>query len=839
MSDTILSNRWVVYYEADNRQKRIERDTSVTPTVTDTVNGLYSALQDLFDELTQLDDGTPMSAQTPTEYTIGIIDTGDDDPWFIDNTSVEYLTGGAIQTASWLRAEGTNTGIQTFDYTVGGGTDFAQSDKGLTISSAANGCSGTLLHFITDGSNGTVWVRPDTSAAANTWDNTPAVTDMVAASGTGTGLTQDSAAISGEDLWANINTIGTVASNTHVYIEQNGALLTASEATTDWWADGQIDILIKVKEAGTEIDEGVIGVFARQLTKTYSYFSSDLTNGGRTAIPLGTGTDLNNGEGVRQMVLTTGATAEPLVGDVISDDTSPTEIQGVITSVSGTNPNVTLQYYLIGDPLTDFTTGANAFTASPSGFTSTNVASQTDVNSGIIAGLSIAHNDVGSLPNQPFDVDEDETNETYSIEIDVSGETLTDAYQWTQWLTRRGGTTTGNTDGQEGQFYLGIDTVLVYSGSVTGTVTTGEPVSQETSGATGIIVGHDTTNKIITLRSSRGTWATNATTETLTETTNGGTIEIDVSATAVAPNTAAPYGTFAGGKWFLARGVVLSNVLAADAQNFQTTTDDGTTVVPPNKQALTIANTRALDHIAVFELTAPSGIIDKGQYVSAVGTIGDTTLGVTTGTKTAITADTPGKTTGGVMRIVDDSTDIEYRLRYASWTGTTFTLANNDSGTTDDTGGTTSSTNLHDNGQNFLTTVLVGDLVRATGPGGTGISYVTAVVDDDNLTISPAIPGLVSGDGYALNVLPITTTTSDSVYVPLMDVHETAGTDASTGNESVTITYGSDIPVLIITRNSTGPTETTIPMLPYSAEATFESTGLSNNVIRTLDSIKN
>ena len=111
MSDSVLSGRWKVYYEAENRQKRVVRDTSVTPTVTDTVNTLYSAVQDLFDELSQMDDGVPMSAQTPTEYTVGIIDAGDKDPWFIDRQSAEYLRGGAIKTADWLRVVDSKVGI--------------------------------------------------------------------------------------------------------------------------------------------------------------------------------------------------------------------------------------------------------------------------------------------------------------------------------------------------------------------------------------------------------------------------------------------------------------------------------------------------------------------------------------------------------------------------------------------------------------------------------------------------------------------------------------------------------------------------------------------------------
>src|SRR3989337_4242473 len=102
MSDTILGGDFTVYYTAENRQKRVAWTGSATGTRT--TNELYSALQDLFDELGQMDDGVPMSAQTSTEYTIGIIDAGDKDPWFIDRTSVEHLKGGALKTASWQRS---------------------------------------------------------------------------------------------------------------------------------------------------------------------------------------------------------------------------------------------------------------------------------------------------------------------------------------------------------------------------------------------------------------------------------------------------------------------------------------------------------------------------------------------------------------------------------------------------------------------------------------------------------------------------------------------------------------------------------------------------------------
>ena len=164
MSDPILGGDFTVYYLAENRQKRIKYTGSGT---TYTVNQLYSALQDLFDELNQMDDGTPMSAQTPTEYTIGIIDSGDSDPWFIDRTSAEYLYRGAIRTASWKRTPGSNTGIIKIEnVTIG---TVVEGDIGFTITHD-DGDSGVLLDVNTTA--GTLWIRPDTSAAANNFDTT-------------------------------------------------------------------------------------------------------------------------------------------------------------------------------------------------------------------------------------------------------------------------------------------------------------------------------------------------------------------------------------------------------------------------------------------------------------------------------------------------------------------------------------------------------------------------------------------------------------------------------------------------------------------------------------------
>lgn len=957
MADTILSGRWVIYYEAENRQKRIWRDTSVTPTTTDTVNALYSALQNHFDELGQMDDGVPMSAQTPTEYTIGIIDAGDKDPWFIDRTSVEYLTGGALKTASWDRATSTNTGIVRFTYTTG--TDFDTTDIGRDITNSTGLDSGTLLDFNSTGSTKYAWVRPDSNAAANDWDSTsgtvavsndtfsqvwqvdnttfvdettdansagnadwtvfPATedtsdymalgyrqkfkkvifdyangtagvggtvtwqywngsswaalsgvtdgttgftatagdgkvltftvpTDWAATSlngsqalyyiralvastystnpvldqgfigGTGSVTQATAAASGGESLWANIYSIGTIESNTHLYIKQNGSNLTAYKASTDWWSDGHIDILVNVKELGTETDEGYIYVFARQYSKTYSYYSVDLTAGGRNPIPLQTGNDLDNQTGYKTVSFD-GGSGTLAVGDVI---TVSSTARAVVTAVTGAaSATGTFNYYLIGDPITDFSDN-EAFTST------TGKAADIDGSSADAGPAAL-----GTPPTITFgglstggsnDIDENGTSENYSVTIDVNQNTLADTYEYTKYITRRGNT--GDIDAGsltiEGQFYLGTEYRLKYTGSVTGTIVDGNTVTQETSGATGIVVNHNTTDKIIMLRNTRGTFGTHATNYTLTDGSTAGTVEIDSEATAVTPISAAPFGTFAGGTFFVATGVVLTDYLTSEANNFQLKTDEGTVVEAPTKVTISVGNTRAGDKVGVFRLSAAGGNIIKDRYNATV----QSALATTAVMGTSIAVDEPGRSAGGIVRLVDTSASNEYRIRFSSWASATFTLTSSTIASADSG---TNTTTIVESGA--FASSQVGDLV-VNVTRGNAVSYITVVTDSNTVTISPAITSQTNTDEIRLNVLPVATTTTpqDTWYVPMIDTYETTGTSGTPGTETMLITYLADIPVRVRARNAGN-------IIPYEADSTVTSTGMSNSIIRTSDTI--
>jgi hypothetical protein len=805
VSDTILSGDFTVYYEAENRQKRIKWSGSATGTRT--ANELYSALQDLFDELNQMDDGTPISAQTPTEYTIGIIDPGDDDPWFMDLETAEHLTNGAITTASWTRVVGSNTGLVVIPVT---SNVIVLGDVGNDITHDGDNDAGTLLDVIEAGATDYLVVRPDSNAAANNFD-----TGSGGLTCNGNTATQAGVAVTGEQLWANIYTIGTIEANTHIYVYQNVNQLTAIDGTSTWWPDGQIDILVPVKDytaAGFPlVDEGYITVFARQYSKLYGNFEVDLSGGGRNPIPLATADDLDNETGVLQMVLTD-ASDNFTVGEIIEDN-DDSNIQGIVTSNTGTAPNITLQYYLIGDPISGFYSGTQWFTGQTS-TASGNAVGPTDVGPPALGTLpTIVH------ANTKVDIDDDGTDELYSVTIDCNQNTLADVYEWCKYITRRGETGTTPTDGIEGERYIGTDYYIDYSaGSLSGTINEGVTVSGLTSLAKGVVVAHHTTDEVLMLRNSRGSFSAGETVQYDT----GANQATSIAATAFSPKSAAPFGTFAGGKFFCARGVVLTDYKSTEENSFQLIDDTGTVRERPTSVSMTVTNTRLGDRVAVFRLTVSGGIVNKAEYSCTVQAAGATTLVIDTGG--GITADTPGKSLGGTIRLVDVDAQQEYRLRFSSWSSSTFTLASTSSDTLEVGSGPT---DLVATGA--FTNAKVGDLIR-NQTRSNAITYLTAIADNDNATCSPAVTDQQSGDTFDINVLPVATATDDTAYVPLIDAYETIGDDVTPGSEGASLVFSSTIYARVRVRNAG-------IIIPFEVDTEIGSGGASVAAIRTVDSI--
>lgn len=810
MSDTILSGNWTVYYLAENRQKRIVWTGSATGT--NTANQVYSAVADLMDDLNQMDDGSIMSAQTPTQYTIGIIDASDAEPWFIDRTSVEHLTGGALTTNGWIRATGTATGVVRVAYTIG--TDFITSDIGKTITNATSLSAGTLLDFNTTGSTKYMWIRPTSNASANDWSGSSGTVTVT--SGSAASVTQSAAATTGDSLWANIFSLGTIAANSHLYVYQNATHLNAYKGTNDWWPDGQIDVLVNVKELGSLIDSGFVTVFNREYDNTFSDFTVDCHTGGRNPIPLAAGADLNNTTGYREFTGSSGS-GTFVVGEIIyfpgGGSLSAATAQGIVTKVTGTSGSPVLDYYLIGN-LTDFantnavkgnTSSATCTAAAPS-----NVGPSTDT-------IAITYG-----ANNTFDIPQSGTTQGYSIVIDLASTySVAQGYEFSKYRSRRGDQETSETP-IDGESYIGSDYRIQYS-TITGTINTGDVVTQLTSLATGTVVANNTGpaagSKYLILRNSRGTFDNTHSVQ------KDGSDHVDtVTCTAITPIHSAPFGTFAGGTWFCSPGVVLKNVLTTDVNKYQLTDDTGTVQKAPTSVTVIVSNTRAGDGVSVFVLTGVGGIINKSQYTATIQSIGATTVVVST----TITLNTPGKTSGGIIRLVQGNT--EFRTRYSSWATSTFTLASLTAQTA--TSGTTTTT-IFATGSNFVTAgILVGDVVRNTTHAAVG--YVTQVNSATQLTVTP-MAGFVSTDSFELNTLPVATTGSDHYYVPIIDTVELTGTDGSPGNESISMVYTSDLPVIVRTRHNFSADPYNI--IPFESPATITTSGLSLASIRTKDTI--
>jgi hypothetical protein len=69
---------------------------------------------------------------------------------------------------------------------------------------------------------------------------------------------------------------------------------------------------------------------------------------------------------------------------------------------------------------------------------------------------------------------------------------------------------------------------------------------------------------------------------------------------------AAPFGTFAGGTFFGAQGVWITNYAAN--QTFQLIDDTGTVQSPPNTVFVEVSSVVSGDRVGVFKLDAPAGI---------------------------------------------------------------------------------------------------------------------------------------------------------------------------------------------------------------------------------------
>lgn len=643
----ILSDRWII----DDTDLRIFRDTAVDGDSkilanTNTTNELYSALQDRFDEPDMMDQLVPMSAQTPTEYTML-------NGWFIDNRSTEFLKGGAIQTKGWANGK-----IRAISYDAT--TAFVAADRGTTITGTTTGDTGTILDFddrYAQNDQGVVYIRPD-DPVTDLFDNG---TESFTCGGTGAGAFTEVLAgtgnnsITGESLWPNPFSLGSIVSNTDLYFYQAGARVVSKEynVTTpvQWWGTGQVDVLLNVRELGQQVDKGFASVLARQGTTQHDFFQSDLSGGGRQPLPLSASTDLNDQVGYREMVLTAPTTSGNWnVGDRIQDDTDAS-ITGIITAVAGTNPSIELQYYLIGDPLTDFGAGTGSFSNLDDTGASTAAVAPSDVNGGLAGGVTVT---IGLTTE---DINNGAGVLDYSVRINPNSVVLGTVFQRLKNLLRRGATADldgTNYPGVPGEVYKGIEARIDFD-TQTGTFVQGELLYDTTTGAVGRVIAVDNTNDYVMLGQVKGTFtASNSLGDAATAPTdfaNITTVEV------ITPVKANALGSLAGGVFFGARGVALTsaNLNSADVQNYQIIDNLGAVQVPPNVISVAIqailarntgSHTGATSGTVLIDSTATFQTAEAADEIK----VGDVVFNITDGSRgTLVSIDSQTQVTTSVL----------------------------------------------------------------------------------------------------------------------------------------------------------------------------------------------
>lgn len=254
--------------DVDNRIVKHDTGTSIY-----SVNDLYSYLQDYFDEVTSLSVPMPMTAQTPTEYTLI-------NGWFIPEDSFKYLQTGAVKTFGW-DAGIFSDGVLILTFDSAGYVDCQPTDLGKEILDGVN--TGLLLDY-----NNTLrkwWVRktsPGEVSGSVTID-------------TGNGAGTISIVATGESLFSNVYTLGALNPFTvnTLYVEQVNPDLINNQVIK-YWGTGHIDIILKVKEANVLINSGLVRIYCREYADLFSHFAIDLSSGGRNPVPLSTSSDGNN-----------------------------------------------------------------------------------------------------------------------------------------------------------------------------------------------------------------------------------------------------------------------------------------------------------------------------------------------------------------------------------------------------------------------------------------------------------------------------------------------------------------------------------------------------------------
>lgn len=639
---------------------------------------LYSFAQDTYDQQEYMDDPVPMSAATPEAFTMI-------NGYHISDIDTQYLTAGAISTDGWINE------IRVLKFAAAAYLRPFLSSIGKPVTGSATGDTGTLLAFNNEGllvggaDARKWWIRMDDSG--DLFDQTENVS---VGGGTGFGaLVQQGTAWSrtGENLYTNLYTLGTLEAGTQSYIYQG------YNEIDYWWSTGFIDVLIKCREMGVLLpeagpnweggDAGYVIVFGREYGDLYDWFQVDLSSGGRQAVPLATFADPDNTTVIATVadygprnsaggaaftglnvgwvngsLPFTGASGQDIV------ETNPATwwvIRGgtngftayVLGGDTGASGNLILGNRL-GTPLNGETIdvckkiGFDALTSeftvgqvvSGSGSGATATIRRIDFLSGGVEG--ILH--VGpTVAGGPF-VDGDNLTDPLGGAAVMNGNQADNTYTSTSG-TLNTAVVTIDKDILDGSGDQPYNAVIDMNGEYMDNMYEYAKAIMQRDSAFQCFP-HDEINATEPYQ------------------TGEEYIRCDVDYT---PVKSRPLGAFAGGVFFGARGVFVEDMHPDDVRNYQLIDANGVTRDPPNLQSYIVSGLVVGDRVAIFPTTGDNVIINKSQYslVDQVQGVGFIRI------QEAIPSDTP---TTGVIRVVETASEQEDIYDYTSFDTVTKTF---------------------------------------------------------------------------------------------------------------------------------------------------------------------
>jgi hypothetical protein len=377
-----------------------------------------------------------------------------------------------------------------------------------------------------------------------------------------------------------------------------------------------------------------------------------------------------------------------------------------------------------------------------------------------------------------------------------------------------------------GEEFEGGTAYFGYSG-ISGTIAEGEGVTQATTNATGYIISHDTTNDVVLLRNTRGTF------------NNSNQINADFDADNFTPDeagnfaasVASPLGTFAGGTYFGARGTLLDDWASADENSFILTDIEGTTRERPTSIVITVSNVYGnavtnedSDLVSVLYLDGSGGNVDK-DLLTCDG-------GETEGGTSIATSDIPDWVpSSGRLLLTDISANKEYVIGYSSWDGATdvFTL-DSTAAFAALTGATDTDTLVSSTDE--LDGLDRGDFIwNETQNAGAYVESVNA--GTNTVELDRVIAGQSSSDTIKANVVPLTLANDDTVLPYIIHEYPT------TSSAAKSIIYpGSAVYFRVKVRNSRETDLVNGPIKPFSSDGSTAGTDQTIQTVRQIDTVK-